>query len=315
MNQIWYKKATVQSAIVNAIPNLVIAGIAVTSLIITYQIYKHQEAQTQRNFAIQIKRDSLQTIRQDSVTKQNLRLAELQLKIINKQFTNDSLNKASELKISKNELAIIEKQNDEADMQTKENLYINKISFLTYETKYQRGFADSVFGYEPDKIYKSTENITSNRFVLLERLVLYDPKADSVVAGLPILQTVTEAKQYFSHKKIDPKFGISKMYTIVIDITNNTKFPIKILSTKNSTLTFKNLSNLPEKTQQIDNSLIIYPGEKSKAKQSLIASLDVTLNTEFILNLRLEYKTIYGIRTKEVKAIFSPDNKDFTFYD
>ena len=317
MSQKWYKKASVQSALINAIPNLVIAGIAIASLIITFFIYKKQASQNQGNFEIQMERDSLLNDRQDSVTKQNLKLAKLQLEVINKQFINDSLNKIRELIIAQNEYGLVKKQNHESDIVTKQNLFIDNISFLSYETKYQEGFLDSIFGYNPDILYNNISNITSSKFLLLQLLTLYDVKSDSELNNLPILQTLNEAEVYIRQKKINSKFQIFKKYTLLVSIINNTKFPIKLLNTGKTAITIDKLSNdsLFNQNKLIDNNKIIYPNEKSDIHMQIITSLDVILNKEFSIKVSIDYNTIYGKRNKTLKAVFSPEDKSFAIYD
>ena len=67
--QPWYEKATVQSSIINAVPNIVTGIIAVIAIIAAAKYSNLQIKQNQVNFEKQMHRDSLINIEQDSVAK------------------------------------------------------------------------------------------------------------------------------------------------------------------------------------------------------------------------------------------------------
>lgn len=173
MSQKWYQRASVQSSLINSIPNLGILAIAIITVIITLNISRDQSSQSQKNFNKQMLKDSLLNVQQDSITKQQVLLANLQLEILNKQFKNDSIDNLRQILISKEEYDLNAKKKIELDLMNSENLSVKGISFLTYETKYQNGFLDSVYGFKPDIIFKMNKDYTvSKNFQLLYRLTL-----------------------------------------------------------------------------------------------------------------------------------------------
>jgi len=313
----WYEKATVQSALVNAIPNILIAFIAIISIIVTFYNYKHESSQIQVNFEKQITRDSVVNVQQDSVTKQNLKLAELQLELTKKQYTNDSMINKSELLIADKQYRLLEKENHEGDILIKENLFVDKISLQAFDTKYNEGFIDSIVGFAPDITYKINSNTVGSHFLMLECLSLFDFKNDSLLNNSPNFFTVKDAQEYVVKRKVQQNFEISKKFTILIDLFNNTKFPIKSLNTNHSYCKIIDLTTDSsfESPLLFENNKILYPNQKITIPVEFYTSLDFTLNKSFSLYFSFDYITIYGKGNKRVKAKFFPEYKSFVIFD
>ncbi len=312
MAQKWYEKATVQSAIVNAIPNIAIATIAILSIVVTCNYSKKQISQNQTQFNSQMIRDSLQSIQEDSVTKKQMALTKLQLEVINKQYYNDSINKIRELLIANKEYYLFKKQNQELDLVTKENIYIDNISFISYKTNYQTDNLDSIFGFKPDIIYQENKN-TIDEFKLLHRLTFYNWESDKEFTTATNIFTLYEAKDFLLKQKTLSGFEIMKKIRLLIVIANNTKFPIKILKSSTVTINSKdpNDSTSNQKPQLIGPTNAIYPSQKNgfEIKMYFPIKDNLTSEIDFVLNLR--YSTIYGSMEKNIKFIFSPEDKIF----
>jgi hypothetical protein len=326
LSQKWYQKASVQSALINSIPNLGILAISIITIVITLSISRNERSQSQANFDLQMLKDSLLNAQQDSITKQQVLLANLQLEIANRQFKNDSIDNLKQLLISKREFDLNTKKKIELDLMNSENLSIKGISFLTYETKYQEGFLDSVYGFKPDIIFKMNGHYTVNKkFELLYRLALYNFKSDSAILNIPVLQTLKDAQHYIKSNNISKDFIIVKEFTIICKIENKTQFPIKLIydtiskinlpNSHNSNLTPGNSNRNTSASSYRNNDLLIYPGDKAALSMPFMSTLDVQLNQEFSVNIFLDYNTIFGRKSKTIKSYFSPDDKTFVIYD
>ena len=90
MAQKWYQKATVQSSIVNAIPNLITATIAIVSIWISTKYSSQQIQQAQDHFKTQITRDSVLNIEEQKTTESQIHLSELQLRLAREKLSSDS---------------------------------------------------------------------------------------------------------------------------------------------------------------------------------------------------------------------------------
>ena len=260
--QKWYHKATVQSALINALPNLVIVVISIVTLFVSLSISKDERTQNQSNFNQQMQRDSILNLAKDSITKRQMELANFQLKILQEEYVLDK------------------KKKTESDMKNSTNLSIEGVSFLTYETKYQGGYLDSVYGFPPDIIYKEDDkNTISKNFQLLFRLTFYNFKSDSEILNLPLLQTLAEAQEYKNSHYIPKDFFLAKDFTVLCKIKNLTEFPITLNSNGKSHLSFPNssykisLSNFGSG----NNNLILYPEHSASLMMQMTSSVDVVL--------------------------------------
>jgi hypothetical protein len=63
------------------------------------------------------------------------------------------------------------------------------------------------------------------------------------------------------------------------------------------------------------NNLIIYPGEKGALSATIFLGLDLKLDNNFILNLRIDYQTIFGRKSKLLKAHLNSDDKSFLIFN
>lgn len=322
MRQKWYHKASVQSAFINSFPNLGILIIAIFTVVITLNISKNQRSYNQANFDKQFSRDSVLSIQQDSITKQQTLLANLQLDILNKQFKNDSIDNFRQLLISEENFNLNAKKRIQSDLMNNENLAIENIEFKTYETKYQNEPLDSVYQFTPDIIYKMNKaNVVNKNFQLLYRLTLYDPKLDSELINLPVLQTFPDIVKYIGRHHVSNNFKILKKFTFICNIKNNTQFPIKLLSDSLSNLTLPYADDLfasyksNRGTSIATNNIIVYPNEKASVSSSFMFSVNWQLNREFYIQFSLSYVTIFGKKSKEIKAVYIPRDKDFLIYN
>ena len=317
MKQKWYNKVTNQSALINAIPNVGLVAISIITVLITLNISKSQIFQNQKNFDKQMQKDSLLNVQQDSITKQRTALTKLQLEVLNKQFENDSINNYKKLLIAKEEFKLNNKNKAESDLMNQENLSVNGVSFLTYDTKYQDGFLDSIYGFHPNIIYQTQNNNVNNEFRLLYRLVIHNLNSDSLLLDLPILQTLSDANNYIKKSGFNSKFEILKEFTIVCDLINSTKFPIKVLESSKDRMRWvgKGYTFEAPKTVATGNSLIIYPGSKAGFTFSFFANVDTQFDTPFIISMEIEYVTVFGQKRKTLKAHFDPVGKIFVLFD
>lgn len=98
-DQKWYQKATVQSAIVAAIPSLITAVIAILAI-----HYTQRAANSQFNLDKgQYTRDSINSVLQ-------LELVKKQIELANKSFLNDSIITAKQLRIANENIQILNKE-------------------------------------------------------------------------------------------------------------------------------------------------------------------------------------------------------------
>jgi len=95
MSTPWYKKATVQAALVSAITSTVIAIIAILSIYYTWVAANNQ-----------ITLNKQQYIRDSIISNLQLQLLNKQIELANKSFRNDSIVNAQQLKIARENLAI-----------------------------------------------------------------------------------------------------------------------------------------------------------------------------------------------------------------
>jgi hypothetical protein len=224
LTQKWFRKVTNQSALINSIPNVGLVVISIITLVVSLDISRTQISKNQENFDKQIRRDSLLAVQQDSITKQQTALTKFQLEVLTKSFENDSITNAKRISIALEEFNLNIKNKLESDIMNKENLSVKGISFLAYDTKYQEGNLDSVYGFDPDIIYPQENNKVRKDFQLLFRLVLYDIKTGSTIENMQMFQTIKDINEYISRKKINSQFTILKEFTVVCDLLNNTKF-------------------------------------------------------------------------------------------
>lgn len=88
----WFKKATVQASLVNAIPAFLTAIIAVVGIYFSYQYYNDQLNQNYFLFKQQTRRDSILNIQQTELTQKQYCLNEKELELVKKQTIQDSIN-------------------------------------------------------------------------------------------------------------------------------------------------------------------------------------------------------------------------------
>jgi len=94
--QKWYNKATVQAAIVNALPSIITAAIAIFAIIYTWNAANRQLAFDKQ----QSKRDSVNTELQ-------FQLLQKQLELTNKTFYTDSIINAQQIRIAEENLRML----------------------------------------------------------------------------------------------------------------------------------------------------------------------------------------------------------------
>lgn len=312
------KEVTEQSAIIKSIPILITAALAIISIVSTCNLSKDQMAQNQINFKRQFERDSILNIKQDSVTSNQLELAKYQLMVTNKQYLVDSLIKAKEILISTKEYDLYEKQNEESDIITKENLAVSKISFVTYKTILQNGNLDSLFGYTPDIINDQNDDKV-DEFRLIQCLTLYNLAKDSILSNIPIFYTLSDAQKYINYQKIHrdiSEFEPYKKYTFQIEVTNKTKFPIKLLSSSTMLIDYPySKDSLTKDKSTFFTNRIIYPGDKFHIEgRNILTPITQVLNKKLNFELNLKYQTIYGIHKKNVRFQYNEED-GFIIYD
>lgn len=99
-NSKWYKKATVQAAIVAAIPSLVTAIIAISAIYFTWKAANKQLYLDKEQFA----RDSINSVLQ-------LQLVQKQIELENKSYINDSIINSQQLLLAQENLKLIKEEN------------------------------------------------------------------------------------------------------------------------------------------------------------------------------------------------------------
>lgn len=118
----WYQKATIQAAIVNAIPNIIVAFVAILAMVSMYNISNRQIEQNEKLARERYKKDSL-------LVELQLRLAEKELELNKEQFFYnreksklDSIHADKSLTISNKQLKIAEINEKLDELTEKSNL-------------------------------------------------------------------------------------------------------------------------------------------------------------------------------------------------
>jgi len=136
MAQKWYQKATVQVAIVNAIPTLSAAIIGTIGLLLTYFFSKEQiklfETEIQQSSFIydqQKKKDSIQNADHLNLAILQLRLNKKEIELVEKQSKHDSI-----------ALSILEYQNSILVKERKFEAFKNAARLVEIREKFQESF-------------------------------------------------------------------------------------------------------------------------------------------------------------------------------
>ncbi|MBS1599519.1 MAG: hypothetical protein JST75_14935 [Bacteroidetes bacterium] len=346
--QKWHEKATVQAALVNAIPAFFVALISIIALVSTCNYSNKQISQAQNNFNKQMDRDSVLASQQDSVTKKQLELnmqqdslaarqvelAKFQFELSNKQHVWDSISKKQELEILKKQYQLAQRQANELDTFNNSSVYIQKIKFITYSTPYTYQNVDSALGYPADIYYEwdRVNNRKDDHIQLIHCLSFYSWQKDYNEANdsilrlynLPIFHKLSEAYKIFNERKMDTTIyplpcSITKEYTVDFLIMNKGQLPIKILKSTSSRIVDKNKINQNCKCnspQEGINDVIIYAGETLNYPISFSTPYDKILNTPFDFYIDFKYETIYGkMYEKQYRIGYDPETKSFSKFD
>jgi DNA-dependent RNA polymerase auxiliary subunit epsilon len=315
MSQKWHQKASVQAAIVNAIPNLIIATITVVSLLLSAHYLNTQISQTQSNFDKQILRDSILNVSQDSVARKQLGLTNLQFQVLKKQFINDSITKEKELQNSGKELEILKRQNAEDDISNISSLFISEVKMQTYETSYSGENIDSVMGY-PCDYENETDEFKVKKNILLEQCLTYfDPQKDSdYISAVPVLLKKADAQEYLKEQWKIGQFLVGnpqmfKKFILRTKFENKGKLPFKLL--KSSTVSLRSLTgNLKLYYDSVQNSVTMPPNGKAMfIDLPFYIALNEKLFDKLILDINIYYKSIFGTKKLHFKAMYEPLDK------
>src|SRR5690606_2153736 len=167
MAQKWYQKATVQSSIVNAIPNLITATIAIVSIYISTKYSSQQIQQAQDHFKTQITRDSILNIEEQKTTESQIHLSMLQLRLAREKLSSDSTYFSKQTESYRQQLNLLEQQRKEKNILIKNGLRINKIVLQKYETDFTQENIDSLCGYKPDYIFENSNYLYKRKILML----------------------------------------------------------------------------------------------------------------------------------------------------
>lgn len=315
MAQKWYQKATVQSSIVNAIPNLITATIAIVSIWISTKYSSQQIRQAQDHFKTQITRDSVLNIEEQKTTESQIHLSELQLRLAREKLISDSTYFSRQTESYRQQLNLLEQQRKEKNFLIKQGLRINKIVLRRYETDFTQENIDSLCGYKPDYIFDNSNQLYKRKILMLHTLALYNRKDSS---------ELTKRFNFFKLSEIDSfkakshilqsdlaNLNTVKKYTFVIEFKNNFDFPIKFKDSNISIFLDKDsISNPP---LSFDNAPLILPGDTHMDEEELIVQYDRSITGSVKFKFKIHYATING--EEELTSSYEYSFDDFSLYN
>ena len=309
--QTWYNKASVQASIVNAIPTILTAIIAIIAIRVATNDSNHQVKINQENFQRQIVRDSLLNISQDSTAELQFDLATLQLKIQQNQYDNDSINLNKQTDIFSKQLELLKKKSSEEDVRVDKGIDIISTSLVKYECTYSQDNVDSILGYKADFEYDLKDSRVKNSILLLHKLVYFNPVKDEELFFPYIFFTKSDAETHWNNQVESIKrerqgiFQLYKKYTFQCQLKNIGSYPITILKTSSSKAKFASdsayRSNIATKQNFEVNRGNTFSGE---VVAYLLSENDKKEEMEF--NITIDYLTLHGQKHFMKKVTYFP---------
>lgn len=313
--QPWYNKASVQASIVNAIPTILTAIIAIIAIRVATNDSNHQVKINQENFQSQILRDSLINIFQDSTAELQLELATLQLKIQQNQYDNDSINLNKQTDIFSKQLKLLKKKSSEEDVLVDKGIDIISTSLVKYECTYSQDNVDSILGYQADFEYDLKDSRVKNSILLLHKLVYFNPVKNEELFFPYIFFTKSDAEKHWNNQAESIKrerqeiFQLYKKYTFHCQIKNIGSYPITIL--KSSSTRAKFASDSTYRTNLANESFEVLTGNTFLGEFVAFLVLENDKKDVMELNIDIDYLTIHGQKHFTKKVTYDPKKHVF----
>ncbi len=318
--QPWYDKASVQASIVNAIPSILTAIIAIIAIRVATNDSNHQVKINQENFQRQLVRDSLLNISQDSTAELQLELATLQLKIQQNQYDNDSINLNKQTDIFSKQLELLKKKSSEEDVMVDKGIDIISKSLVKYECTYSQDNVDSILGYQADFEYDLKDRRMKNSILLLHKLVYFNSLKGEELFFPYIFFTKSDAETHWNNQAESIKkerkgvFQLYKKYIFEWELKNISSYPITILKTSSSTAKSP-IDSVYRSNIATNRSFEVNRGNTFLFEAVAFILLENDKKEKMEININIHYLTIHGKKHFIRTLTYDPRTHEFNYID